>query len=121
MKDNYKLYYRIVLGLFSALILLTVYHFIFNYEETSASFTGLGISTLIIYPLAIAKVLGLIAIWSRMSKLLKEWAYAGFFFDFILALMLDISSGDGQWFMAVIALILMIAAYALDYEAYNKA
>jgi hypothetical protein len=120
MKNNYKLYYQIVLGLFSVLILLTVYNFIFNYEDTSYSFAKLGISTIIIYPLAVLKVLGLIAIWSRISPMLIEWAYAGFFFDIALALMLHYSIGDGQWFMAVIALILLIAAYGLNYQTFIR-
>ena len=65
--------------LFSVLMYLT------SYDHVSEVFVKLGFSVRLIYPLATAKVLGLIAIWTDKSKMLKEWAYADFFFDFLLA------------------------------------
>ncbi len=35
-------------------------------------------------------ILGLIAIWSNKSATLKEWAYAGFFFNFVLAFLAEV-------------------------------
>ncbi|WP_281253705.1 DoxX family protein [Labilibaculum filiforme] len=57
-----------------------------------------------------AKILGLVAIWSNKSKLLKEWAYAGFFFDFVLAFVAHIIVADGQFGMATIAIILLVVS-----------
>ena len=39
----------------------------------------------LVIPLAITKVLGVIMILWRKIKWLTEWAYAGFFFDLVLA------------------------------------
>ena len=44
-------------------------------------FESLGVSSSVIYPLAIAKLLGLVAIWTNKSRLLKELAYGGFILD----------------------------------------
>ena len=59
--------------------------YIFNYEMVETMFTSFGYPTYIIYPLAGAKLLGLFAIWNPKFNVLKEWAYAGFFFDAVLA------------------------------------
>ena len=45
------------------------------------------------------------------NKHLKEWAYAGFFFDFILAFFAHVMSGDGEQTAALIAMVLLITSY----------
>ena len=86
----------------------------------SVTFTRLGFPTYIIYPLAIAKILGLIAIWSRKSKMLKEWAYAGFFFDFVLALSAHLVVKDGEWIPAFVALILLSISYLWSNKVFEQ-
>ncbi len=73
-------------------------------------FTNLGYPSYIMYPLAIAKILGMVAIWSGKSKFLKEWAYAGFFFDVILAFFAHIAVNDGEWAPSLIGIILVVVA-----------
>ena len=84
MKKN-KIIYYVATGLFTLLMLLSVGMYVFNNEEIVAGFTSFGYPTYIIYPLAIAKILGLIALWFFQKKTIVEWAYAGFFFNAILA------------------------------------
>jgi hypothetical protein len=74
--------YRIVTGLFSALMIMGAGMYFFNNEMAVAMFKSLGYPTYIIYPLGILKLLGLVAIWTRKSDILKEWAYAGYVFVF---------------------------------------
>lgn len=95
MKNRDQLIYRIVTGLFTAHMLLTVAMYIFNYEMVSGVFASLGFPAGLIYPLAIAKVLGLIAIWASPSRLLKELAYLGFAIDFVMASIAHGMAGDG--------------------------
>lgn len=90
---------------------------IFNNAGVVEEFTQLGYPTYIIYPLAIAKILGLIAIWSNYSRTLKEWAYAGFLYDFTLALSAHINAGDGELAGPIIALALLAASY-FSYRSY---
>ncbi len=106
-----KIIYYVGTILMSLLMLFSAGMYIFNNAEVTKIFGSLGYPTYIIYPLAVAKILGLIAIWSNFSKTLKEWAYAGFFFDFVLALSAHLNVGDGDWAGAVIALILWTVSY----------
>ena len=78
-------------------MLISAGMYFFNNGVVAEIFTQLGYLTYIIYPLAIAKILGLVAIWTKKSNTLKEWAYAGFFFDFILALSAHLYVKDGKF------------------------
>jgi hypothetical protein len=106
-----KLIYWISTGLLSALAVMSAGMYIFNNAEISKLFEGLGYPAYIIYPLAIAKILGLVAIWTNKNKSLKEWAYAGFFFDFLLAVSAHIMVNDGEFAGALIALVLLFTSY----------
>lgn len=103
--------YRIITGLFSALVLMGASQYFFNYEVVSEMFTNLNFPTYLIYPMGIAKLLGVLAFWINVPKRLKEWAYAGFMFNFLLAISAHINVNDGEFFPAVIALIFAIASY----------
>ena len=109
-----KIIYWVATGLLSAMMAFSVGNYIFNHEAIRAAFTGFGYPTYIIYPLAGAKILGIIAILTKKSALLKEWAYAGFFFNFVLAFFAHIMIGDGQSFGALLALVLLITSYVFD-------
>jgi hypothetical protein len=54
----------------------------------------LGYPLYILYILGVWKILGVIAILVPEFKLLKEWAYAGFFFVMTGALISHLASGD---------------------------
>jgi hypothetical protein len=41
----------------------------------------------------------------------KEWVYAGFFFNFLLAIGAHVSIGDGEQFGAIMALVLLVVSY----------
>ncbi len=85
--------------------------YIFKNEELSQTFESLGYPSYIVIPLAIAKILGLTAIWTNKSKSLKEWAYAGFFFDFILAFFAHFMVGDGEHMAALAATLILFVSY----------
>jgi hypothetical protein len=93
---------------------------IFNNELFSKRFVALGFPVYLIYPLTMAKILGLVAIWSDKSKTLKELAYAGFFFVFILAILAEIHAQDGEYFSSPLALILLVASYLFGKRASEK-
>ena len=117
---KYKVIYWVSTGLLTVLILFSAGNYIFNNEAFSEIFTTLGYPTYIIYPLAIAKLLGLLAIWTKKSKTLKEWAYAGFFFDFVLAIFAHLNVNDGAFPFPLIALILLMTSYFTEKKAFNK-
>lgn len=98
-------------ALLTFLMLFSVYNYFFNYEMIKGFFESFGYPTYLIYPLAIAKLLGLATIWANLSKWLKEWAYAGFFFNTLLAFFAHYMISDGEHMGALIALILVLTSY----------
>ena len=99
-------------GLVSALMLFSASMYLFNYEEIEKAFIGLGFPIIIIYPLAIAKILGVFAITSRKVDVLTEWAYAGFFFNLLLAAGAHYFVGE-PFVIPLIAVCLLLTSYKL--------
>ena len=110
MKTNIIIYW-VSTGLLSAMMLMSAGMYIFDYATISETFLKLGYPAYIVYPLSLAKILGLLAIWVEKSKTLKEWAYAGFFFDFVLAFFAHLMINDGDFAGALIALVLLFVSY----------
>jgi len=79
-------------------------------EMVKGFFEALNYPTYIVIPLAVLKVLGIIAVLTRKSKLLTEWAYAGFFFDAVLAFAAHTVADDGGTLFSVIAIIATIVS-----------
>ncbi len=111
MKNRNQLIFRIATGLLTALMLLGVGMYFTQHDTVSATFERLGYPAYLVYPLAIAKLLGLVAIWTNKSQILKQWAYAGFFFDFVLAITAHISVNDGEFAGAAVALVLLLTSH----------
>ena len=111
---NNKIIYWVATGLLSIILVMSAGMYIIKNDEIRETFSQLGFPTFIIYPLACLKILGLVAIWTKKSKTLKEWAYAGFFFNFILAFGAHISINDNEYAGAVVAMILLMVSYVYD-------
>ena len=114
-----KIIYYISTGLLTLLMLFSAGMYFFNHAEVAGMFTNFGYPTYIIYPYAIAKLLGLVALWFISNKVIKEWAYAGFFFAFILAFFAHVMIGDGDQMGAVVAMVLLIASYVTHKKIAN--
>lgn len=111
MNTTNKRIYYVVTGLFSAFMLMNVFMYFFNNDMVSEVFVSLGFPAALVYPLAIAKLLGIIVIWVNKPRLLKELAYAGFAIDFILAAVAHTMAGDGGAFGPIVALVLVIISF----------
>jgi len=118
MKTN-KIVYYITTSLLSLLILFSAAMYFFNHEEVAKMFTSFGYPTYIIYPYAIVKLLGLVALWFFGSSVIKEWAYAGFSFAFILAFFAYVMIGDGEQMGAVVAMVLLLISYTTQKKISN--
>jgi hypothetical protein len=110
MKIN-KIIYYVSTGLLTLLMLFSAGMYFFNHEEVAGMFTNFGYPTYIIYPYAVAKLLGLSAIWFIGNKTLKEWAYAGFFFGITLAFFAHVMIGDGEQMGALMGIIFLGVSY----------
>ena len=120
MKDKDLIIYRVVTVLFTLLMLGGVSQYIFAHEMVVGMFEQLKFPAYLIYPMATAKTLGVIAIWANKSKMLKEWAYAGFVFNLLLAISAHINMNDGQFMGATVGLILVIVSYIYNKKVYAE-
>lgn len=111
MNKKAKLFFRISTGLLTALMLISSTMYIVQHDFAAEAFTKLHFPTFIIYPLAIAKISGLIVLWTDKNKRLTEWAYAGFTFDLLLAAGAHININDNEYLPALIGLALVGASY----------
>ena len=71
--------------------------------------------------IGVMKILGVVAILIPGFKKIKEWAYAGLFFDLVGALYSHLAIGDTvvNWVGALIGLVLVLCSYTL-YTIKNK-
>ncbi len=109
-----KIIFYIATAILTAIMLYSAQMYIRNPEAVAGYFQNLNYPTYLVYPLAIAKLLGLIAIWSNFSKPIKEWAYAGFFFNLLLAFTAHIVAKDGGELFSIIAFFALITSYFFD-------
>ncbi|MEM9548765.1 MAG: DoxX family protein [Bacteroidota bacterium] len=94
--------------LMCAIFLFSASMYFMKTEMIKGYFEMMNYPPYLVYPLAIAKILGIIAVLSNKSKLLKEWAYAGFFFDAVLAAAAHLQAGDKGEMMSILAIVLTI-------------
>ncbi|SDR79378.1 DoxX-like family protein [Polaribacter sp. KT25b] len=111
---TYKNIYFISTGLLSLLLLFSAGMYFFNHEEVAKMFTRFGYSTDIIYPYAVAKIVGVIALWYTGNNTVKLFAYLGFFIAFTLAIIAHLTIKDGEQTAAIVAMVLLIASYFSD-------
>lgn len=75
--------YWIITGVFAAFMIFSAIPDMLVVPDAVTMITGLGYPKYIIPFLGVAKLLGSIAILVPGFKRIKEWAYAGLFFDLI--------------------------------------
>ena len=73
-----KIIYWAATGLLSLMMLASAGMYLFNNAEVTNIFLTLGYPAYLVIPLAILKILGVTAILTRQSQILKDLAYAGF-------------------------------------------
>lgn len=119
MEKRNKIIYWIATGALSLMMIMSAGMYFVNTAEITEIFVSLGYNGRIVIPLAILKIVGIITIWSNISKTLKEWAYFGFLLDFILALEGHLSANDGEHIGAVIALVIWSISYLYNKKLYG--
>lgn len=105
-----KIAYWIVTVLMCGLFAYSASMYFTNTDGIKGFFEVFNYPTYIVIPLAIAKVLGVIAIISNASRALSEWAYAGFFFDVILATAAHYHAGHGLIGYSFWGILLVVAS-----------
>jgi glucose dehydrogenase len=108
-----KYLYWIVTSLFCGLMLFSSGMYFINHHFVATEFIKLGFPTWIVYPLAGLKLAGVVVILWRKNQALVEWAYAGFFFNILIAFTAHMTIADGEQWSALVALLLSLTSYFL--------
>ncbi|AZA83758.1 DoxX-like family protein [Chryseobacterium lactis] len=106
------IYWIFTLWMALGMISTAIVQLIKNKDEL-ANFTNLGYPSYLMTIIGIWKILGVIAILIPKQLLLKEWAYAGFFFVMSGAVISHLIVGDtaGRTFPAVLLFVLVIISW----------
>jgi hypothetical protein len=91
-----KTAYWIVTGLLCAVMAFSAFRYLTGAPMMVEKFHHLGYPDYFRRALGVAKALGVLALlMPRVPANLREWAYAGFAFDLIAAVVSHLASGDG--------------------------
>ena len=113
MKKVFTIGYWVVTALMAALMLAGSVPDVLIVPQAVGVFKHLGYPTYLLPFLGTAKILGVIAVLVPSPRALKEWAYAGLFFDLSGALYSHLSAGDpaSVGALPVIGLRLVVGSY----------
>src|SRR5215471_9128540 len=107
-----NIFYWVFTGLFAALMLFSSIPDILNTADTQKFMHDqLGYPNYFTPFIGVAKLLGVIAILVPGFPRLKEWAYAGLFFDLIGATYSILAIGKPDWMFMVLPLALASTSY----------
>ena len=109
-----KLIYWFSTILLTLLLLFSAGMYFLNHSDVVVAFQELGYPAYLIYPLAFAKVLAVIAIISNKVRFLKQLAYAGVFFNLLLAFIAHAAKGDGAGLLAFLGIFLVGISWVFD-------
>lgn len=96
MEKRNKIIYWVATGLLALGMLASGLQQIFQTKEMVELIVPLGYPLYFLYIIGVWKILGVAAILIPRFKLVKEWAYAGFFFVMTGALISHLASGDNS-------------------------
>ena len=113
-----KTAYWIITGLFAAFMLFSAVPDVLLSPDAVTMITGLGYPKYFVFFIGVAKVLGVIAILVPGFNRLKEWAYAGLFFDLFAAAYSAIAV-EG-FHLPILFFVLFIGFLFLSYFLWHK-
>lgn len=103
--------YWIAISLFVLLFVFSVVTTLGDLETSYEVYNRLGFANWTVFFNSVAKILGLVAILQNRSRTLKEFAYAGFLFDVLLALVGHILQQEIDVLLAIFGLVIWAFAY----------
>jgi len=111
-KRNRIIYWIFTLWMALGMVSTAIVQLMKNKDEL-ANFTNLGYPAYLMTIIGVWKILGVVAVLIPKFPLLKEWAYAGFFFVMSGALISHLIIGDtyGRTFPALLLLVLVIISW----------
>ncbi|ASU32038.1 DoxX family protein [Mucilaginibacter xinganensis] len=112
-----KITYWVTTSIVALMMTYSAYAYL-TQPAMAQGFAHLGFPSYFRIELAIAKVIGAIALLAPLGVKVKEWAYAGFFIVFVSAFIAHSASGDP--FSIRIMPVIFLAFLAASYYTYHK-
>ena len=109
----HKIAFWVATAVLCGILLFSAGMYLFATERAEAFYVSLGFPTWIIYPSAFAKIAAVAVILMRRKDALREWAYAGVFYDVVLALTAHQIAQDNAGMLAALALMALFPSYFL--------
>jgi len=106
-----RIIYWITTMLTCALFMYSAQMYFRNTEAVQGYFESLNYPTYIVIPLAFLKIGAVLMLLWRGIPWLTEWAYAGLFFDAVLAFSAHLHAQDGGYLFSLIVLIVLPISY----------
>jgi hypothetical protein len=107
-----RITYWLTTGLVAALSVFAAFAYLSGSPQAVEGFAHVGYPQQLRIILGIAKFLGAIALVAPGLDRVKEWAYAGFAFAWISAIVAHYLANDGPEAFAPLTLLLLVVSYA---------
>lgn len=118
MQKPWKIAFYVSTVLLSAGMLLGGYFDTVKAPAALQAFTHLGYPAYFSVIIGVAKILGVIGIWQTKVRFLREWAYAGFCFDLVGALVSHWAVGDA--FAQHVPALVNLGIFTISYALFRK-
>jgi len=106
-----KTIYWIATGLLSALFLYSAFLFLTDTLVIQGHYQDYQYPSYLVVPMAIAKIFAILVILFRKPKWVMEWAYAGLFFDLVLASFAHYRLGDPNLTLTLLGIVFLLVSY----------
>ncbi len=106
--------YWIAIGLFTLLFVSSIALTFGDLEGSYASYARLGFPAWSVYFNGFAKIFGLVALLTNKSRTLKDFAFAGFLYDLLLALSAHSVLREPDVLLPLFGLVLWGFAFVMD-------
>ena len=97
--------------LFSVLMLTASAFLLMDFQGSTRFFEGIGVPPVLVFPIAMAQILGVILLWSKVPFVAKKWVYIGFSAILLFAGFIHIVKNDGFFFAPLLMGAILFLSY----------
>ncbi|MCZ6474895.1 MAG: DoxX family protein, partial [Gammaproteobacteria bacterium] len=105
-----KILYWSATGYMLLLMMMSVVSYHINHDGMAMMFVAFGYPAYLVYPLAYLKLIGIIVVITNRYNNLKDWVYATYYINMILAFVVHVVAENFYWH-AVLGLICVPISY----------
>lgn len=105
-----KVLYWSATGYMLLLIMMSVVSYHINHDGMAMMFVAFGYPAYLVYPLAYLKLIGIIVVITNRYNNFKEWVYATYYINMILAFVVHVVAENFYWH-AVLGLLCVPISY----------